>query len=111
MSNKFGAKKIIIDGIKFDSIKEGRYYMQLCLQKKATNPSRRVVDLELQPRFDIIVNNKKICHYKADFRIRYADGRIEVVDVKGLKKGSSYQLFKLKKKLVEALYGIEIIEK
>jgi len=109
--NKFNAKKIIIDGHKFDSIKEGRYYMQLCLQKKATNPARRVVSIELQPRFDIIVNEKKIGFYKADFRVNYGDGRTEIIDVKGLKKGSAYALFKLKKKIVEALYSIEIIEK
>ena len=109
--NKFNAKTIIIDGIKFQSIKEGNYYKQLLLQKKAKNESDRVVHIELQPRFDIIVNGKKIGFYKADFKTTYADNRIEIVDVKGLKKGSAYQLFKIKKKIVEALYNIEIIEK
>ncbi|MCK5613028.1 DUF1064 domain-containing protein, partial [Candidatus Pacearchaeota archaeon] len=98
--NKFNAKKTIIDGIKFDSKKEANYYQQLLLQKKAKNDSDRVVHIELQPRFDIIVNWKFIGFYKADFRVKYADN-----------KGSAYQLFRLKKKLVEATYNIEIIEK
>ncbi len=109
--NKFNAKKIIIGGFLFDSKKEGLYYYQLLLLKKAEKESERVVKIELQPRYDIVVNKKKIGFYKADFKTTYADKRIEIVDVKGLKKGSAYQLFRLKKKLVEALYNIEIIEK
>jgi len=109
-NNKFGAVKTIINGIKFDSKKEANYYRQLKLQKKAVRIDERVVNIEFQPRYDIIVNDKKIGFYKADFKVNYGDGRIEIVDVKGCKTGSAYQLFKLKKKLVEALYDIEIIE-
>lgn len=109
--NKFGAIKTIVDGIKFDSKKEANYYQLLVLQKNAKNKSERVVKIQLQPRFDININYINIGFYKADFRVKYADERIEIIDVKGLKKGSAYQLFKLKKKLVEALYDIEIIEK
>lgn len=108
--NKFNAKKIIIGGILFDSKKEGLYYYQLLMLKKAEKDSERVINIALQPRYDIIVNDKKIGFYKADFKVTYADKRTEIIDVKGLKKGSAYQLFKLKKKLVEALYNIEIIE-
>ncbi len=111
MSNKFGAKKTEVDGIVFDSKKEANYYSQLKLQKKAKNKVDRVVSIELQPRFDIVINGQKIGFYKADFRVVYTYGRTEIIDVKGLKKGSAYQLFRLKKKIVEALYNIEIIEK
>lgn len=107
--NKFNAKKITIDNITFDSIKEGRYYQKLKLLKKSTDPKFKVLDIEFQPRFDMIVNERKIGFYKADFKVTYPN-RVEIVDVKGLKKGSAYQLFRLKKKLVEALYNIEIIE-
>lgn len=110
MSNKFNAKKVIIDGIKFDSTKEGNYYKRLKLQQKAVNPAERVVDIKLQVRYDIVVNEKKICFYKLDFQVTYADGRKEYVDVKGHKKGAAYQNFRLKKKLVEALYNISITE-
>jgi len=110
MRNKFNAKKVVIDGIKFDSIKEGRYYKSLLIQKKAVNPSDRVVDIQTQVRYDIDVNGKRIGFYKLDFHVTYANGRIEYVDVKGLKKGSAYQIFRLKKKLVEAIYNISIKE-
>jgi hypothetical protein len=110
MANKFGAKKTIVGDLKFDSKKEADYYCILVMQKRAKNLSERVLDIELQPRYDIIVNNNKIGFYKADFKVKYADGTVKVIDVKGLKQGSAYQLFKLKKKLVEALYNITIIE-
>jgi hypothetical protein len=111
MANKFNAKKTTIGGITFDSKKEGNYYRQLLLQKKAKKDSERVVSIELQPRYDIIVNSQKIGFYKADFKATFADGNIQIIDVKGLKKGSAYALFRLKKKLIEAIYDIEIIEK
>jgi len=109
--NKFKAKKVIIDGITFDSIKEGNYYTQLKIQKNATKPQKKVIEINLHPRFDIIINKKKIGFYKADFEVLFEDGHKEVIDVKGCRKGCAYQLFALKKKLVEALYNIEIIEK
>ena len=109
MKNKFNAKKVKYKDITFDSIKEYRYYLKLEQLKKATDKKERVFDIELQPRYDIIVNKIKIGFYKADFKVYYTD-RIEIIDVKGLKKGSAYQLFRLKKKLVEALYNIKIIE-
>lgn len=108
MKNKFNAKKTIVDNITFDSKKEANYYKRLCLLKKATRIDK-VLNIELQPRYDIIVNKIKIGFYKADFKVTYPN-RVEIVDVKGLKKGSAYQLFRLKKKLVEALYNIKIIE-
>lgn len=108
--NKFGAKKTIIGDLKFDSRKEADYYCNLVLQQKAKNEADRVISIELQPRFDIVVNDIVIGFYKADFSVKYADGSKKVIDVKGLKQGSAYQLFRLKKKLVEALYDIKIIE-
>lgn len=110
MSNKFNAKITTFNGEKFASKKEALFYSKLLLQKHATGKDK-VIEIELQPRFDIEINGKYICFYKADFRVKYADGVVEVFDVKGLKKGSAYALFKLKKKLVEAKYNIEIIEK
>ena len=108
--NKFGAKKTVVDGITFDSKKEAQYYIRLNMMTKASNKTDRVLKIELQPKYDIVINGKKVAFYKADFKVLYGDGRIEIVDVKGLKSGAAYQYFKLKKKIVEALYNIEIIE-
>lgn len=103
--NKYGAKKTVVDGITFDSKKEANRYRELSI----LNNAGEIALLELQPRYDIIVNGKRIGFYKADFRYRIGQ-RIIVEDVKGCKKGCAYQMFRLKKKLVEAIYGLEIIE-
>ena len=59
--------------------------------------------LKLQPAFPIRINGVLITTYKADFE--YArNGQRVVEDVKGLET----DVFKLKKKLVEAEYGIRL---
>jgi len=111
--NKFHAIKTVIDGIKFDSKKEANYYRQLLLQKNAKNKHDRVESIELQPRFDYLIEYsangktyKKKAFYRADFLVVYADFRAEVVDVKGMKTAT----YKRKKKIIESLYDFKIIE-
>jgi hypothetical protein len=108
--NKFNAIKVKTEYGTFDSKKEYAYFKRLMIQKKAVSLYDRVTDIQTQVRYDIDIAGKRICFYKLDFKVRYADGRVEHVDVKGHKKGSAYNLFRIKKKLVEAIYGIEIIE-
>ena len=62
-SSKFGAKKTIVDGITFDSKWESERYGQL----KAMERGGIVTDLELQVKYDIVINDIKICKYIADF--------------------------------------------
>jgi len=45
----------------------------------------RVESWERQIRFPIVVNDERICDYICDWRVRYADGRGELVEVKGLR--------------------------
>ena len=100
---KYRAQPVEIDGIRFASKKEGRRYKELCLRKIAGE----IDALELQPSYQIILNDRKICKYIADFR--YQDkvlGREVIEDVKGVRT----PLYKLKKKLVEAQYNIEVSE-
>jgi hypothetical protein len=60
----------------------------------------------MQPAFKVLDRaGKTICTYKADFDYDSQDGHI-VEDVKGLKT----PMYKLKKKLIEDRYGIEITE-
>ena len=104
--NKYNAKKTKVDGIIFHSTKEAERYVELklCMHARGND---KVIDLELQPKFPIEINGKKICTYIADFKITYADERIVYEDTKGFKT----DVYKLKKKLVEAVYsGVEIIE-
>lgn len=44
----------------------------------------RVDHWERQLRFELIVNDIKICDYVCDFLVYYADGRQELVEVKGV---------------------------
>ena len=102
--NKYNAQKTMVDGILFDSKREAARYMQLMLLERAG----KISHLELQPVYECIVNGKKICSYKADFRYFTKNGNI-VEDVKGY----ITPMFKLKKKLVEAIYSgvtIEVIK-
>ncbi len=101
MANKYRAIKTVVDGIKFDSKKEARRYSQLKILEKVGDVS----ELELQPKFDLMVNGKKCGFYKADFRYRQ-DGNIIIEDVKGMKT----PVYNLKKRLIKAIYGIDIFE-
>ena len=101
MSQKYNAKPIVIDGIRFASTKEGNRYLVLRdMEKKG-----EITHLELQPKFDMIVNGIKVGYYKADFI--YFEGQKRIVeDVKGMRT----DVYKLKKKIVEAQYSIKILE-
>ena len=103
---KYGNKQTPYKGDIYDSKLEAKYAAILDTLKSATNKAQKVVSWERQIPFQIILNGIKICKYFADFKVLYADGREEIIDVKGLKT----DVYKLKKKLVEAQYGIEIIE-
>ena len=111
---KYNAKKTIIDGITFDSIKESVVYISLVSMKKCTDLKHRVIEIVLQPKFPYQITYsangktfKKKAFYKADFSVSYADGHNEIIDVKGVRTAT----YKRKKKIVEFLYGIQIIEK
>ena len=103
-SSKFGAKKTIVDGITFDSKWESERYGQL----KAMERGGIVTDLKLQVKYDIVINDIKICKYIADFvcKEESPDGKIKeiVEDAKGFETPE----FKLKKKLMKAVHGIDI---
>lgn len=103
-SSKFGAKKTVVDGITFDSKWESERYGQL----KAMERGGIVTDLELQVKYDIVINDIKICKYIADFvyKEESPDGKIKeiVEDAKGFETPE----FKLKKKLMKAVHNIDI---
>lgn len=100
---KYGNIKVTDDGHTFDSKMEHRRYCQL----KLLQMGNEISDLELQPRYRMVVGKVVICTYTADFK--YFDNKIGefvVEDVKGVKT----QVYKIKKKLMKALYGIDVIE-
>ena len=98
---KYKAIRTEVDGIMFASKKEARRYQDLKLLHKAGLISQ----LKLQPVYPFILNEKVIFKYIADFE--YIEGKNVVVeDVKGMKT----PMYRLKKKLIEAMYPFEISE-
>ena len=100
-----------VDDIRFASKAEAERYIQL----KQLQTAGEIYNLELQPRYPVAVNGNKICTYVADFRYidKGAVGRAGqagctiVEDVKGVLT----PIYRLKKKLVEAVYpGVKIEE-
>ena len=102
--NKYNAKKTEFMGYKFDSKWEAERYGQLASMQMAGV----VEDLERQVKFDIIVNDHKICKYIADFVyiLTHENGKKEKIieDAKGVQTTD----FKIKKKLMKAVFDIEI---
>lgn len=107
--SKYRNKKVTYDGITFDSAKEANYYLKFSLMQEAGI----IKDLELQKKFILqkgyTINDKKRreISYIADFcYISTKDDKYHVVDIKGFRT----DVYKLKKKLFEKKYGIEIEE-
>lgn len=109
--NKYNAKKTVVDGIKFDSRKEAKRYVELKeMEKKGLIKGLQLqVPFELVPSFTTMIDGKqkkrRNIRYIADF-VYYEDGKKVVEDVKGRKT----DIYKLKKKLFEYKYKITIKE-
>jgi hypothetical protein len=108
---KYGNKKVIADGITFDSRKEWSRYTELQLALK----SGLIKRLEIHPRFELVVNGIKVCNFVADFsyfEVFPSDSLNEVIltveDVKS--RPTMTPVYRLKKKLLRALWGIEVKE-
>lgn len=120
-SDKYGAHKVEIDGMRFASKKEARRYLQL----KAMAEAGEIRDLKMQVPFTLIptqfeppvaLNNgrkkrgrciERECKYIADFAyIRAEDGAYIVEDAKGFRT----DVYRIKKKLMLYVYGIRIVE-
>ena len=100
---KYNSKRTELDGIKFDSRAEANRYAYLKLRERA----KEITRLELQPEYKISFNGTHICKYRADFRYFEIGAKKQIVeDVKGVLT----PVYKLKKKLVEAIYHVKIVE-
>lgn len=124
--NKYGNKKATADGISFDSIVERNYYLYL----KYRESKGEISDLRLQVPFELIppitetyvkhfvrkpdeVRERTVqpaVHYYADFvYVDNATGKEEVVDVKSPATRKD-KVYILKKKMMRAFKGIQIVE-
>ena len=106
--NKFNAVRTWNSGYWFASKREARRYSELLLMEKAGE----IEAIELQPAYRLFTPTPdgsliSTAKYVADFRYRdIPSGETVVEDVKGVRT----QVYKLKKRWVEAQYGITITE-
>lgn len=84
----------------FPSMAERERFARLRFLERAGE----IEQLRLQPAFPIVVNHTKVMTYKADFEYQTREGKRVIEDVKGIET----DVFKLKRKLVEAFYGITL---
>ena len=103
--SKYRAKKCVIDGIKFDSLKEGARYQELKLMERAN----AISNLELQPKFKLQDGfnhqgkRERAIHYVGDFQY-IENGRVVVEDTKGFRT----DVYKIKRKMFLKRYGKDI---
>lgn len=99
--SKYGAQPVEVDGRRFASKREAARYLLL----KARAAAGEIEGLELQPRYPLVVNGVKVAVYVADFRYREA-GTLVVEDTKGFRT----PIYRLKRKLMKAIHGIDVRE-
>jgi hypothetical protein len=106
--SKYRNVKTVVDGIKFDSKKEAERWLVL----KSQQERAFISDLERQKRFALPIYSVGVLktvaivgHYVCDFAYK-VDGNLVVEDCKGFKT----PVYRLKKKLMKAIYGIDIRE-
>ena len=99
--HKYGAQRTEADGLWFDSKKEARRYTDLKFMERIGE----IQSLQLQMKFPLSVAGVVIGRYVADF-VYFQDGKRVVEDVKGMKT----DMYRWKKKHMQAEYGITIRE-
>lgn len=108
--SKYNAKKVEVDGIKFDSKAEAEYYLHL----KQQVTERQILGFERQKRmllqegFNVEGVKGKIrpIFYVVDFIVTENDGTLTYIDVKGVET----DVFKLKKKLFMKRYNTALLK-
>jgi hypothetical protein len=107
--SKYRNKRIEEDGYTFDSLAEHRRYRELKLLAR----SGHIRDLTVHRRFPLRVNGVEVGIYESDFTYETrehdpTDHRLVFVveDVKGVRTRE----YKIKKRLMKALYEIDVVE-
>ena len=86
--NKYNARKTVMCGHTFDSKREAEIYLDLLSRKQ----HGEILRIGFQPQYTLLEGfkdntgkNQKPITYTADFLVEYADGRHEVIEVKGMR--------------------------
>ena len=106
--SKYGAKKVTVNGITFDSRKEANRYIELSSLEKVG----KVSDLQCQVKFELIPSQRidgkvaeRAVTYKADF-VYMENGQKVVEDTKGFKTPE----YIIKRKLMLWVHQIKVKE-
>jgi len=104
---KYANERVEIDGQAFDSKAEARYWGHLQIRLKAGEISnlRRQVPFELAPAVVIGGRKRPPLRYVADF-VWEEGGKTVVADV----KGAVPEAYRIKRHLLKAVHGIDILE-
>lgn len=107
--SKYHSRKVTIDGVTYDSLKEYHRFCDLKLMQRAGI----ITGLQRQVKYELIptqrINGKAVeqpTSYYADFVYKDHDGNLVVEDVKGFRT----DVYILKRKLMLYFYGIQIHE-
>lgn len=107
---KYGAIKTTVDGIEFHSKHEAVRYGELKVERAAG----LIRNLKLQVRYPLVINGVKIADYYADFVYDRTQDMgytwVRVVEDRKSKVTAKDPVYRLKKKLMLAIYGIDIYE-
>jgi len=101
--SKAEPSKRTYNGVVYQSIWEMEYAKKLDYLLKAGE----IKSWNRQVPFPIIVNDQKVTTYICDFEVTNHDGTKRYIDPKSSPKIVD-EVFKLKAKLVKAIYGVEI---
>lgn len=100
---KYGNRKVVVDGVTFDSVKEANRWQVLKLMERAGE----IGNLKRQPRFPLMIGDALICTYIGDAAYeRPPGGPLVIEDTKGFLT----DIYKIKRKLMAALHSIHIEE-
>ena len=101
--DKYGNQRVVVDGRTFASKKEAKVYNDL----KLLEMGGKIESIKCQVTYPFRLNGVKICSYRADFVVKWkGKDKEEVWDAKGFRTPE----YKIKKMMMLAFYGINIVE-
>lgn len=102
---KYRNQPTVADGIQFASKKEAARYEELA----AAARSGAISDLEIHPRFPLVIHEQSCGYYEPDFAYIDGEGRRRVEDVKSAPTREK-AVYRLKRRLMWAIYALRVEE-
>jgi hypothetical protein len=103
---KYRNQPVDMDGHHFDSKREAQRYCEL----KVLEQAGEIDGLVLQPSWEFKANGIKICKYVADFGYMPKGMAVMVVEDVKSKATAKNPVYRLKKRMMKAYWGIDVVE-